>query len=190
MIINYFDKNSTKIILFLVLSPGNNYRRNEIKNKIKMNNVLLDNSLNKLLNLKLIVRKGQLYSLNIGNGVVKDIISEIKEKISNLPLDVQFILQDFLKEAILLRYFKNLILFGSYSKLIFSEKSDVDLAVVFPDNLQKKKKFEKKLFFIGRKLSKKYKREIQIHFFSESDLRHKDDLMIKDILRNGINLLE
>jgi len=41
---------------------------------------------------------------------------------------------------------------------------------------------------IIEKIRKKYKQELQIHFFSEKDMEAKDPL-IKDILRNGKKLI-
>ena len=38
---------------------------------------------------------------------------------------------------------------------------------------------------IARKISIKYKKDIHAHLFLESDLKHKEDKLIKDILRNG-----
>ena len=49
MLINFIDKSCAKILLFLAVSPGSNYRRNEIKDKIQLNNVTLDIALNKLI---------------------------------------------------------------------------------------------------------------------------------------------
>ena len=59
MLINLIDKNCAKIVLFLAVSPGSNYRRNEIKDKTKLNNVPLDISLNKLIVLDIIKEKNK-----------------------------------------------------------------------------------------------------------------------------------
>jgi len=188
MIINLIDKNYTKILLFLAISPGSRYSRKEIKEKTEMNNVPLDNSLNALVNLKLIKEENKIYSLNLDNEIIRQLLKE-KQKISNLPLKVQFILLDFIDYALNLKSIKNIILFGSYSKLIFSEKSDIDIAVVFADKIKNREKTEKKILAFEDKLSKKYRKEIQSHFFLEKDLKHKEDPLIRDILRNEMSLI-
>ena len=84
-----------------------------------------------------------------------------------------------------LRGIKNIILFGSYSKLIFSGKSDVDIAIVLNNKIKNKNKIDKIVSAIAKKLSIRYKKDVQTHLFFESDLKHKEDPLIKDILRNG-----
>ena len=188
MLIDIFDKYAAKIILFLAVSPGSKYLRKEIKDQTLLTNVVLDNSLNKLLNLGLIEKNGKLYFLNLDNFFVKNFSSELKGQFLSLPLKIKFILIDFIREIVSLTYFKKIILFGSYSKLIFSDKSDIDLAIIFLDKTKNIKKIEKKMEVIAYKLSEVYKKEIQLHFFVESDLKHKKDPVIKDILRNGVEI--
>jgi predicted nucleotidyltransferase len=187
MIINLIDKNYAKIISFLAVSPGSRYSRKEIKEKTEMNNIPLDNSLNALSNLKIINESNRLYSLNLENSLIQQFMKE-RGRISNLPLNIQFMLIEFTGHISKLKSIKKIILFGSYSKLIFSEKSDVDLAIIFPDKI-KAELTKNKISRFEDKLSKKYKKNIQSHFFTESDLKHKEDPLIRDILRNGIGLL-
>lgn len=188
MIINLIDKNYARVILFLAISPGSKYSRKEVKEKTEMNNVPLDFALNTLLNLKIINENKKLYSLNLENLLVQQIIKE-KSKLSNIPLKVQFILIEIIEKISRLKYIQKVILFGSYSKLVFTEKSDIDLAVIFSDKVKEKHQLEKKVSEFEGNLSKKFKKNIQIHFFLESDLKHKEDPLIKDILRNGIEIL-
>jgi predicted nucleotidyltransferase len=188
MMINLMDKNYSKIILLLIISPGSSYSREEIKEKTNMNNVPLDSSLNTLLNLKILNLNKKLYSLNINSSLVQYIIKE-KGKLSNLPLKIQYIIIEFINKVSKLRKISHIILFGSYSKLIFTEKSDVDIAVIFSDKTKEKNNIEKKILEYEESLSKRYKTNIQTHFFMESDLKHKEDPLIKDILRNGVDLL-
>jgi len=181
MIINLVDRNIAKVLLLFSTSPGSRYYRNEIKEKTEMNNVPLDNSLNELLTLDIIKLDGRLYSLNYENGFANEIVGGAKEKFGGLPLKVQFEIIDLISEILKLGRIRKIILFGSYSKLIYSEKSDIDIAVV----LNKGNKIEKKIELFAEKISKKYKKEIQAHFFSEGDLKHKEDPLIRDILKNG-----
>lgn len=182
MIINLIEKNCAKILLLLAISPGSSYTRQEIKNKLEMNNITLDVSLRKLISLKLVKEKNKLHSPNLENYIIQKILGE-KQEMANLPLKIQVIISDFIDKATEFKL-KNIILFGSYAKLIFSDKSDIDLAVIL-NNEENKAKIEKAIIALASKLSKKHKKEIQVHFFSEADLKHKEDPLIKDILRNG-----
>lgn len=184
MIINLINKNPAKILLYMALSPGRKHTRKEIKEWTKMNNVPLDNSINELINLKIIEKNKNLYSLNLDNSIVSKIIEEIKE-IKHLPVKVQFILLDFVSSILKLRGITKIILFGSYAKLIFSDNSDIDLAVV----LEKNTKIEKRILAISEKISEKHKKEVHINFFDEKELKNKKDSLIKEIRQNGRELI-
>ena len=188
MMINLIDRNFSRIILFFAISPGSRYSRKEIKEKTSMNNVPLDISLGKLLNLRIINEKNRLYFLNLENQIVNQILEE-KEKFSNLPLNIQFILIEFIEMILKFKPIKDIVLFGSYTKLIFSDKSDIDIAVIFADKIKNRERIEKKISALSQKISKKYKKSVQEHFFVESDLKHKEDPLIKDILKNGRSLI-
>lgn len=182
MIINLIDKNLARILLFLAISPGSNYLREEIKNKTEMNNAPLDESLNKLLALKAVKLNGKLYCLNLDNDIFKGIIDETREILGNLPLMVQFEIIDFIQGILKMARIKRAILFGSYSKLIYSNKSDIDIALIMDDDWRKS---EKKIEVFADKIGSEYKKVIEVHFFSGKDMKHKEDALIKDILRNG-----
>ena len=175
------NKNLMKILLFLAISPGSRYSRKEIKEKTNMNNLPLDSSLIELTNFKLVNQKNKLYYVNLENQIVKQLLDEIKE-LKTLPLKIQFILLDFISNTLKIRGIESIVLFGSYSKLIYSEKSDIDIAIILR-KLDKTTK--KKISNIANKLSKKHKKEIQEHFFTQEDLQSKKDPLIKDILKNG-----
>ena len=94
-------------------------------------------------------------------------------------MDVYFLINDFISEIEDI----DIYLFGSYSKLVYKENSDIDLAVL--DNSINKTKINK----IVRKLENKYKKEIEIHYFDKNLFyKNKKDPLIKDIITNGIKL--
>lgn len=184
MIINLINKNSARIILLFSTSPGRRYLRKEIQEKTEINNVPLDSSLAELLSFKMILKKGKIYSLNIENEIIKLILEELKET-AYIPLKIKFLLNDFVFYASKVKEIESMMLFGSYAKLIFSEKSDIDIAVIS----EIEKKSQNKILSIADRLSKEYKKELHINFFSKPDLKHKKDALIKDILRNGRRIL-
>ena len=80
------------------------------------------------------------------------------------------------------------IVFGSVAKGNYRLDSDIDIAVIVENMLESKIELERQIFPLLKRLSKKYKKEIEAHYFHESDLNHKEDPLSKDIVRNGILL--
>ncbi len=185
---NLFDKNLVKVLSFLLISPGSKYKRKEIKDKIKMNNVPLDNILKKLKSLKLIEEKNNFISLNIVKEENKEIFNIISNeyKFFNLPYNIFNILIEISEKLLKVNEINSSILFGSYSKLIYSDKSDIDIAIIFEGKAKNINKREKQINAEIMKISKKNNKKIQLHFFYLNEIeKNKSDPLIKDILRNG-----
>jgi len=182
MIINLFKEDVFKILSFFSLSPGSKFNRNEIKEKVILNNVPLDNALSFLLNSKILKIERKIYSVNFDNEHSKFIIDLIIKEykyLKNIPFKVYLVIIDIINR---LSNQKNLelYLFGSYSKLIYKENSDIDLAVLNGriSNI------------IINKLEKKYNITIEIHYFDKIKFyNNKKDPLIKDIIRNGMKLI-
>jgi predicted nucleotidyltransferase len=73
-------------------------------------------------------------------------------------------------------------LFGSYAKLTFTPESDIDLAIVSDKHFGVLEKY-------ALKIEKRYKTKIQLHFFGTDFTKHKEDPLVREILRNGIKIL-
>jgi len=77
-------------------------------------------------------------------------------------------------------------LFGSYSKLVFGEKSDVDVAALTTQTKDVKAVLSK----LALKLSKTYGKELQLNFFDKKAfLSSKKDPLVSEILRNSVCLI-
>lgn len=191
MMSNIFNKDAVKILSYLLISPGSKYTRNEIKEKTKMNNIPLDKTLTKLIILKILKKEKNLLMLNLGQEEAKEIIIKIKEdfKKLNLPHNIFSTTLDISDKLAELKYIRKAILFGSYAKLIYSDNSDIDIAIILDVKVKNLNKLKKIIEKDINKISKKNKKEIELHFFNESDLKHKEDALIKDILRNGKDIL-
>ena len=184
MIINVFKKDILKILTMFSISPGSRFSRNEIKEKTKLNNVNLDNSLTILINSKIIKKEKRLLSLNIENNqqIVKQIYADYKN-LKKLPLEVYYSIIDLI-------FFLNKIkeievyLFGSYAKLIFKEDSDIDIAVI-----SNKINSKKEISAIIEKIQKKYRKNIEVHYFKKEFYKHKKDPLVRDIIKNGVKLI-
>jgi len=154
-----------------------------------MNNIPLDNGLRKLLNNGIIIKSGNLLTLNPyetenAKRIKEVILSEYKYNFNSLPLRIFYAIIEMSNKLSEINEIKRVILFGSYAKLIYSEKSDIDIAVVFGNKAKNKKIAEKMTIKIAEKIREKSGKKIELHFFLEKDLKEKDPL-IKDILKNG-----
>jgi predicted nucleotidyltransferase len=183
MILTLFDLNIAKILTLFSLAPGMKLKRIEIKEKTKLNNVSVDRALGTLLNSSVLVREGNYFKLNL-NEKTKTIIKLIQEeykKLNEVPLNVFFSILEIAQKISGLKD-AEIYLFGSYAKLTFTSESDIDLAIVSDKNLTF---LEKRAL----KIEKKYKTKMQLHFFPKDFKKHKEDPLVKEILRNGIKII-
>lgn len=182
MITTLFNKNILKVLSFFVLSPGSKFNRYEIKENTKLNNLPLDNTLLILINSKILKRNKNLYYLNFENQYTKQIILLLDKEykyLKEIPFKVYLALIDLTNEIINTKDVE-VYLFGSYSKLIYKENSDIDVAII-DTNIKSG---------IIEKLEKKYNIQLEIHYFNKNEFyKNKKDPIIKDIIKNGVKLI-
>lgn len=187
MITQIFDQNCVKILTLFSLSAGSNFNRKFIQEKTKLNNVPLDRSLLVLLSSNIVKREKNYYSFNFENNNTKffiELISKEFRRLKELPLDVYYTIIDLVNFFSTEKNF-DIFLFGSYAKLIFSQNSDIDIAIVY------EKEFSKlKIKNYISKLEKIYGKEIEIHYFENKLFyKNKSDSLIKSILKDGVKLI-
>lgn len=187
MIEQIFDRDSYKILSLFSLSPGSRFKRNEIKDKTKLNNVTLDKALNRLIYSNILTFDRNYYQLNFSNENSKrmiEVASRQYKDLKELPFNVYLLLIDLIDHLSSIRKIE-VYLFGSYSKLIFREKSDIDIAILTTCEANLKK-----INDISNKLEKKYGKRIEIHDFpKESFYKNQSDPLVKDIIQNGMRLM-
>jgi len=186
MMLQIFNKDIVEVLTVFCLSPGSKFLRREIKEKTKLNNVNLDNALNILLNSRLIKKNKRYIFLNLEESkLVVSLLSSEYKQLKELPLNVYFSIIELL--FYLSKWKKvSVYLFGSYAKLIFHEKSDIDLAIIYDKLITEQKKELNKLI---SKIEKKHSTKIEPHFFGKSFYKNKKDPLVKDILKNGVKLI-
>lgn len=189
MIANLLEKNIAKVLVVILISPGSRHTRKELKEKTEMNNVPLDFALNKLLHLGIVRKEKNLISLAPESSSKELLESMRKEYVElNLPIKVYHIILDLSNKLSDIPGISRIYLFGSYAKLIYHEKSDIDIAIIFKNSIKNRYKLEKKINKVAERLGKLSEKKVETHFFQEKDLKEKDPL-IKDILRNGKRLM-
>lgn len=182
-----FDTDCFKILSLFSVSPGSGFKRNQIKETTKLNNVPLDKALRKLLRSDVLRSDKKVYRINFENDNSKkilEIVSKQHKGLKDLPLNVYFLLIDLVESLSTVPKIE-VYLFGSYSKLIYREKSDVDIAVLVPENFNMDD-----LSKITKKLEKNYGKRVELHdFIKDNFYKNKRDPLVKDILQNGIRLI-
>ena len=187
MISQIFTQDCFKIITLFSISPGSKHNRKDIQEKIRLYNVPLDKALKRLINSKILKRESNYYSINFEEEYSKkfiDICSSEYRLLKEIPLDVYFLLVD------MINYFsrmkgREIYLFGSYSKLIYKDNSDVDIAVIYSNLINKKP-----INGFVLKIEKNYDKNIEIHYFEKKDFyKNKKDPLIKNIIKDGVRLM-
>ena len=184
--IELFDRNVMKILTIFSLSSGSRLNRKTIKEMTQMPNVIVNKTLAKLTNCNFLTKEKNLFALNFKNEETKRIIQlcfERYNKFKHLPLKEYFTIIDIGDEISKIKNIGDVYLFGSYAKLTFNEKSDIDLAIV-TDDIRKKD-----VNVIVRKLEKRYKKTIELHQFTRKFYNNKRDALVKEIIQQGIRLI-
>lgn len=187
MISLMFMPDCFKILTFFSLSPGSSWNRKEIQDRLKLNNVPLDKALTQLRNAGILQKKKKYYSLQWGSEYTKKIIGLCQEQfkqLRELPLPIYNTLVDFLYY---ISTYKNIevFLFGSYAKLIYTENSDMDIAIIYWPKIDRGK-IQKSV----SKLEKIYGRKIDIHYFEkEKFYKSKKDPLVHGIMKDGVKLV-
>ncbi len=185
MISPAFNQNCFKVLSLFSLSPGSRFNRKEIQEKVYLYNLPLDGALRRLLSSKILKKEKNYYCLDFENGETKPILELCRKQhrqLRELPLRVYLLLVD-LSNSLSLEEIE-VFLFGSYAKLIYTEKSDIDLAVLYGKSL-KREQIRK----LVTKLEKAYGLSIEEHYFDKNKFyRNKKDPLVREILKNGIKL--
>lgn len=190
MICQMFDSGSFKVLALFALSPGSRFRRKEIKERTRMHNVPLDAALSRLISSGTIKKNEGFYSINLENPNTEQIIALISSQykyLKNLPLDVYYLLSDAVNELSAAKEIE-IWLFGSYSKMVYSDKSDIDIALLAHGEFSGE--YKERIRKVFKRLEKHYGKKIEEHFFdARSFYKNKRDPLVKEILQNGVRLI-
>jgi len=80
----------------------------------------------------------------------------------------------------------DIYVFGSIVKNSYNEKSDIDIAVIVEKNLSTKQKIN--LEKAGEEIESRFKREIQLHLFTNAEFKRASGLA-EQVQRDGIKLI-
>ena len=187
MISLIFNSDCYKILILFSLSPGSRFNRKEIKEKTRLNNVPLDKALRQILASGVAKREKNYYSLNIADKSAKELLEICQyqyQQLRELPLAVFYLLTDLVDSGLFLKG-NELWLFGSYAKLVYKENSDIDIAVLYSQEISKES-----INKTVAKLEKIYNKKIEVHYFEKTGFyKNKKDPLVNGILRDGVRLI-
>lgn len=185
-------KSTWRILSLLLETPRKPVSRVELLRYTRLGNAPLSRGLDRLVHAGIVVLekrgKKEFYYVNERNEYLlslREIWNLERKSLRNLPYDINLILSEFLRginENCL--DISKIVLFGSHAKGTASVNSDIDIAVVFSDDLKQ----EIKVTQIVRKLEKQFKIKIQVHYFTGNGFGGKNKL-VEEIKRDGIELL-
>lgn len=188
MIMQLFDADVAKILTIMSMSKGSGFQRKELQERTRMNNVTLDNALRTVLNSGIVKKKKRHFFLNLENDYSKplsDIVLRQYRELKEPPLDAYFSIIEMV--AFLSRFGGvDVYLFGSYSKLVFKETSDIDIALV-SDSIGEKEK--KAIVKAMQKIEKRHGKTVEMHYFGTNFYKNRKDPLVKDIMTNGVRLI-
>ena len=186
MISQVFTQDSFKIMTLFSLSSGSRFNRTEIKKRVFLHNVPLDKALLRLISSEILKKERNYYSVNFENEKARILLETCTwqyKQLKELPLAVFYLLIDCMYGLSLIKGIE-IYLFGSYAKLVYRENSDIDIAILYTQEILRKKIIE-----IFTPLEKTYDKKVELHYFSKVDFyKNKKDPLVRSILKDGVFL--
>jgi len=171
-----FEKAAFKVLTVFSLEPGSRWQRKELQTHTLLSNKTLDDALKRLRKAGVISKDGRLYTLRDKN--LATYAREEYVRLGELPFNVHFALLDLAR--LFVEQEVTLILFGSYAKLTYTTKSDLDVAVLHGKKYRRPR---------VERVEQRYGIPIELHEFEKTPfLKNKRDPLIKEILKNGKEL--
>jgi|SRR3989344_5243309 len=188
MISPLFHSDCFKVLSLYGIFLGSRFNRSEIKQRTKLHNVLLDKALALLLSSGIVKKEKRYFSLNFENEytqLIMELVRKQYKQMRELPLMIYHLIMDIVAAISIFKEME-VYLFGSYVKLIYTNKSDIDLAVIYTQKFNKKNQITK----IVSKIEKNYNKKIEVHYFEkEVFYRNKKDILVRSIIKDGIRLI-
>ncbi len=187
------SKATWRILSLMAESPGSRLTRAEIKKFTCLGNNSITESMKDLLVHNMInARKNgkTSYGLDMTNEMTKQILllCEIERKrLNSLPYSFSLILREYVRIILAISAPRRIILFGSVAKRVYREDSDIDIAIIFDDELQTQTRLD--MEGAADRLKKRFGKEIQQHIFTVKEFESSKDKLVLEIRRDGIDLL-
>lgn len=188
-------KSAWKILFVLAEAPGKAVSRKEIQKLTKIGNKVLTKFLIVLEKFGMVIAdkigKTYYYRLDMNSqftGKIIEIIREEKRELNNPDFEVLNVVREFVYELTNtnLPNIKSVILFGSYAKRTYHKESDIDIAIITGG-----KDVNEELLTteICDGIKKRFKKQIQPHYFTEKEFKEQKNKLIQEIIKDGLRLM-
>jgi uncharacterized protein len=188
-------RTSWKILFVLNEAPGKAVSHTEIRELTGLGNKVITKFLIVLKKSDMItsekIGKTTYYKINTSNKysqIILELILAEKKKINNLNFEITNILRDFTYELTNthLEQINAVYIFGSYVKRTYHDNSDIDVAIILKDRDVNE---ELLITDIIDSLEKRFKKEIQPHYFTEKEFENNKNKLVLEIKKDGIKLM-
>jgi hypothetical protein len=181
-----FDTNCFKILSLFAVFPESGFRRNEVKEKTKLNNVPLDKALTKLLSSHVLAIENNVYILDLENKYTKRAVKLALRQyraLNELPFDLYLLLIDLVEGFSSIKGLE-LYLADDPSKSPY-QKSSIEITIITPKEVDKKS-----IAKTIKKLTTKYRKQVEVHdFIAASFYKNPNDPKVIDLMEHGIKLI-
>lgn len=187
------SKATWRILLLMAESPGSRLTRAEIKKFTCLGNNAITESMKDLLihNIMNARKNGKTsYGLDMADEMTKQILllCEMERKrLNGIPYSFSLILREYVRIILAISAPLRIILFGSVAKRVYREDSDIDIAIIFDDELKTQARLD--MEGAADRLKKRFGKEIQQHIFTVKEFEISKDKLVLEIRRDGIDLL-
>ncbi|MFH1917451.1 MAG: nucleotidyltransferase domain-containing protein [Nanoarchaeota archaeon] len=181
-----FNQDIVRVLTVMSLSPGSRFFRKGLQEKTRMNNACLDAALAILGNAGILEKDGRsiIFNLERARPIIAIVSAEYR-LLKELPLDAYFSIS-MAARALARKKGVSLYLFGSYAKLVYNDRSDIDIAVVSDRVTAKDKRLLEKTV---KKAKKQYGKAIEFHYFGTDIYKNRKDPLVKEVLGNSVKIL-
>lgn len=179
------SKVNIRIMRLLLSYPNKDFLISEIEKYTGAKGGNLYRALRKLKTYGIIIKNSNLYRVNFSHQLIQSlnsIFEKEKKYFQNIDQKELNIISDLTNE--LLKHYtdiEDIILFGSVSRGMYSDKSDLDLMVI-------KQKTSNRIELDVAKIRKKYARKIQLFFHTPKEFNESKEPLIKEVKREGISI--
>jgi len=185
-------KSTWRILDLLFETPRKLVSRVELFNFTKLGNSPLSRGLNRLVKSGIVIleKKGkkEFYYIDEKNEyayLLMELWKKENRSLRNLPYEIKLVLSEFLRSLNdSCSQIDKIFLFGSQAKGTASINSDIDIALIFAENLNPEIQVTK----IVHQLEKQFKVKIQVHYFTSKSFSTKNKLT-EEIIVDGIRLV-
>ena len=187
-------KSVWRVLRLFTEVPGKTLTRAELKELTRLGNESLTLALRALCLAGILIKTKQgrkeFYHLALENLHTREILELCKSEQAKLRMigyETTTLLSEFARKALdRAKFIQQIILFGSVAKHTATKHSDIDVVIITSEQDTKQ---ELAITEISDMLETKFKRNLQIHYFTQKEFNKSKAKLVKDIKRDGIDLL-